>query len=177
MDLSHLDYLWKEHCDVFISCLVSLSNGTHSLQRIHLWASYIMLHFSKSFPMKKTNLLEMLFFGVNYSFNCVMGWCTVLQTYTTAHDWSDNLRSYSIRSCEYWQQGRNSPNILRHCIHFACCPQIFSYPISRSVWTTISRPNKAKCEQSRTTWYRWPGGRSWSWEKMLKSTQEKYTKQ
>ncbi len=35
-------------CDVFISCLDSHSDGTHSLQRIHWWASDAMLHFSKS---------------------------------------------------------------------------------------------------------------------------------
>ncbi len=36
------------YCDVFINCLDSHSDGTHSLQRIHWWASDIMLHFSKS---------------------------------------------------------------------------------------------------------------------------------
>ncbi len=40
-------------CDVFISCLDSHSDGTHSLQSIHWWASDVMLHFSKSVPMKK----------------------------------------------------------------------------------------------------------------------------
>ncbi len=37
----------------FISCLDSHSDGTHSLQRIHWWASDVMLHFSKYFQMKK----------------------------------------------------------------------------------------------------------------------------
>ncbi len=32
----------------FISCLDSHSDGTHSLLRIHWWASDVMLHFSKS---------------------------------------------------------------------------------------------------------------------------------
>ncbi len=31
--------LLLEYCDVFISCLESHSDGTHSLQRIHWWAS------------------------------------------------------------------------------------------------------------------------------------------
>ncbi len=31
-------------CDVFISCLNSHSDGTHSLQMIHWWASDAMLH-------------------------------------------------------------------------------------------------------------------------------------
>ncbi len=34
MDWNHVDY-----CDVFISCLDSHSDGTHSLQRIYWWAS------------------------------------------------------------------------------------------------------------------------------------------
>ncbi len=33
-------------CDVFISCLDSHSDGTHSLQSIHRWASDVMQHFS-----------------------------------------------------------------------------------------------------------------------------------
>ncbi len=50
--------LLEDYCDVLISCLDSHSDGTHSLQRIHLWASDIMLHFSKSVLMKKqTHLL------------------------------------------------------------------------------------------------------------------------
>ncbi len=39
--------------DAFISCLDVHSDGTHSLQRIHWWASDVMLHFSKSDLMKK----------------------------------------------------------------------------------------------------------------------------
>ncbi len=48
MDWSVVDY-----CDVFISCLDSHSDGTHSLQSIHCWASDVMPHFSKSVLMKK----------------------------------------------------------------------------------------------------------------------------
>ncbi len=48
MDWSGVDY-----CDIFISCLDSHSDGTHSLQRIHCWTSDGMLNFSKSVPMKK----------------------------------------------------------------------------------------------------------------------------
>ncbi len=44
--------------NVFISCLESHSDGTHSLQRIHWWASDVMLHFSKCVLMKEqTHLL------------------------------------------------------------------------------------------------------------------------
>ncbi len=40
--------LLVNNCDVLISSLDSHSDGTHSLQMIHWWASDIMLHFSKS---------------------------------------------------------------------------------------------------------------------------------
>ncbi len=40
--------LLVDYCDVFISCLDSHSDGTHSLQSIHCWDSDAMLHFSKS---------------------------------------------------------------------------------------------------------------------------------
>jgi len=47
------------YCDVFIHCLDSYSDGTHSLQRIDWWASDLMLHFSKSGLMKKQTLLHL----------------------------------------------------------------------------------------------------------------------
>ncbi len=40
--------LLVDYCDVFISCLDSHSDGTHSLQSIHWWGRDGMLHFSKS---------------------------------------------------------------------------------------------------------------------------------
>ncbi len=40
--------LLVDYCDVFISCLDSHSDGTHSLQSIHCWDTDAMLHFSKS---------------------------------------------------------------------------------------------------------------------------------
>ncbi len=47
--------LLVDYCDVFISCLDSHSDGTHSLQRIHCLARDGMLNFSKSVPKKKQN--------------------------------------------------------------------------------------------------------------------------
>ncbi len=46
-------------CGVFISCLDSHSDGTHSLQRIHWWVNDVMLHFSKTVPMKKQTHLHL----------------------------------------------------------------------------------------------------------------------
>ncbi len=45
------------YCDVFISCLDSHFDGTHSLLRIHWCACDVTLNFSKSVPMiKQTHL-------------------------------------------------------------------------------------------------------------------------
>ncbi len=52
MDSNRVDYLWITVM-FFISCLNSNSDGTHSLQRIHWWASYVMQNFSKSVLMNK----------------------------------------------------------------------------------------------------------------------------
>ncbi len=42
-----------DYCAVFISCLDSYSDGTHSLQTIHCWTSDVMLRFSKSVLIKE----------------------------------------------------------------------------------------------------------------------------
>ncbi len=51
--------LLVDYCGVFISCLDYQSDGTHSLQRIHWWASDVMLNFSQSVAMKKKNDLHL----------------------------------------------------------------------------------------------------------------------
>ncbi len=48
-----------DYCDVFISCLDSHSDGTHSLQRIHWCASDVMLNFSKSVLTEKQTHLHL----------------------------------------------------------------------------------------------------------------------
>ncbi len=44
MECTHVDYLG---IIVFLSCLDSHFDGTHSLQRIHRWASDVMLKLAK----------------------------------------------------------------------------------------------------------------------------------
>ncbi len=74
---SGVNYLWKIVM-FFISCFDSYSDGTHSLQRIHCWASDVMLHFSKSDEETNSSKSWMAWgwahfrFGVNYSF-CIHG--------------------------------------------------------------------------------------------------------
>ncbi len=58
-----------DYCDVFISCLDFHSDGTHSLQRIHWWASdakflqigfneeaHLQAHLQQNVSIKKLNL-------------------------------------------------------------------------------------------------------------------------
>ncbi len=48
--------LLVDYCDVFIICLDSHSDGTHSLQRIHWWAGDVMPHFSTQVHILSTFL-------------------------------------------------------------------------------------------------------------------------
>ncbi len=70
--------LLVDYCDVFISCLDTYSDGTHSLQTIHYWASDVTLHFSMSFSMKRLIYLlseifviRKFYLEVNYSFKAI----------------------------------------------------------------------------------------------------------
>ncbi len=56
--IKSLAHQWIHSCDVFISCLDSHSDGTHLLQRIHWWASDLMLNLSKSAIICKSIILE-----------------------------------------------------------------------------------------------------------------------
>ncbi len=77
-----MDWSGVYYCDVFISCLDSHSDGTHSLQSIHWWTSDAILHFSMCFDEKQIllylgwteaqcTLSTFYFWGVNYSFKCL----------------------------------------------------------------------------------------------------------
>ncbi len=63
-----INWLLMDYCDVFISCLDSHSDGTHSLQRIHWWSSDVMLNFSKSALMKKNASTYWSKFSANFHF-------------------------------------------------------------------------------------------------------------
>ncbi len=74
MDWIHVDY-----CDVFICCLDSHSDGTHSLQRDPLMSSDVILHFPNLFWWRNkliyildglsfSKVLANFHFGINYSF-------------------------------------------------------------------------------------------------------------
>ncbi len=65
--------LLVNYCNVFISCLDSHSDGTHSLQRIHCWASDVMLNL---FWWKTNYILN----GLRVSmFSAILGWTIPLR--------------------------------------------------------------------------------------------------
>ncbi len=61
MEWSHV--LFVDYCDILISYLNSLFDGTHSLHMIHWWANDAMLHFSKSFLKNKNKHLMYILDG------------------------------------------------------------------------------------------------------------------
>ncbi len=92
-----------DYCDVFISCLDSHSDGTHSLQRIHWWASDVMLNSAAMcvcFRQQNVEALLKNMFEGEKSEVCIVngtqvllalletrrpGWVTQTQTYFISH--------------------------------------------------------------------------------------------
>ncbi len=73
--------LLVDYCDVFISCLDSHSDGTHSLQRIHYLASDVMLHLSKS-----TSSISWMAWGWGHFLQLsIFGWAMEVKSLTTCH--------------------------------------------------------------------------------------------
>ncbi len=103
-------YWWTEvlvdYCDVFISGLDSHSDGTHSLLRIHWWASDAMLQFSNS--------VDKVSYIINYMI--VGAWIVIkftfwgelflqqftLWRFTANHGWNLFFLNPCILSEEHW---------------------------------------------------------------------------
>ncbi len=75
--------LLVEYCDVFISCLDSHSDGTHSLQRTHWWASDVMLHFSILMNKQTSLSLHLGLPEGEYIFNKIHFWEKDFKMYKT----------------------------------------------------------------------------------------------
>ncbi len=78
--------LLVDYCDVFISCLDSHADGTHSLQRIHWWASDVMLHFSKSDEETNSSTSWMAWEWIHFQQIFISGWtwgCTALHVFNS----------------------------------------------------------------------------------------------
>ncbi len=76
-----------DYCDVFISCLDSHSDGTHSLQGIHWWASYVMLHFSQSDEETNSSTFRMAWGWVTFQPFIIFGWTIPLRPMTWCREW------------------------------------------------------------------------------------------
>ncbi len=92
------------YCDVFISCLDSHSDGTHSLQRIHWESSDVMLNFSKSVPDwgKLTHLHvgwsvgeQITIFG--WTFPLIYGWGTFKVTV-------NRYKLHKLKIFKFWSE-------------------------------------------------------------------------
>ncbi len=73
--------LLVDYCDVFISCLDSHSDGTHSLQRIHWRACDVMLNFAKSVP---TSTYQIAIGWLHFHQILIFGWTIPLSIYFRA---------------------------------------------------------------------------------------------
>jgi len=90
-DLSRVDY-----CDVFSSCFDTHSDGTHSLQRIHCWASDIILNFSRSVLMKKQTHLHLE--SVNFKHIFIFFWSVFF--FGTVPLSNVNKLNHTVKSCQ-----------------------------------------------------------------------------
>ncbi len=68
------------YCDVIIRCLDSNSDGTHSLQSIHWWASDVMLHFSKSDEETNSSTSWMTWGWEKFQQIKIFGWTVLLNS-------------------------------------------------------------------------------------------------
>ncbi len=105
MDWSGVDY-----CDVFISCLDSHSDGTHSLQRIHWWASDGMPHFSKSDDKTNSSTSLMARVWVHFQESYIFGWISLLSLMLFAV-WKHYIHN-EISNAYFMFLHRNQPKAL-----------------------------------------------------------------
>ncbi len=120
MDLFLMNILIRILCFLFLFtsqdvniCLDTYSDGTHSLQRIHWWASVVMLNLTKSVPIKKQTHLylgwpegEYIFMNVNFWMNYSFNPQPVLGVYMTPVDIflinkNGSLHLSGIKFCDF----------------------------------------------------------------------------
>ncbi len=77
--------LLMDYCDVFFSCLDPHSDGTHSLQRIHWWASDAMLHFSRFDEEINTSTSWIAWGWAHIQQIFTFGWTTPLTSHSHKH--------------------------------------------------------------------------------------------
>ncbi len=144
MDWSGVDY-----CDVFISCLDSHSDGTHSLQRIHCWASDVMLHFSKSVLMNKQTRLLYVFDGLlrttKLTANIYFWWTIPI---------SQKRKSHHCKHLNRWR--RNVCALLFLMCAYVLCQGICEEMTYEKIKETY--PDEYSLRDQDKYHYRYPGG-------------------
>ncbi len=99
MDWSGVDY-----CDVFIICLDSHSDGTHSLQGIHCWDTDAETHFYKSDEETNSSTSWMAWGWVHFQWILIFGWTIPL--FLSDYFISSTARIIPFNRlflCRYWQ--------------------------------------------------------------------------
>ncbi len=146
-----------DYCDVFISCLDSHSDGTHSLQRTHWWASDVMLNFTKSVMKKLIYILDGLRVSIFSRFSFLGHWTLprmlemgtlscILTSVTTVQLWCVNAFYLFLR----WPVVKDFLMSYTHgCGDGRTCTRT-----SWNMWNTASLPltwNTTVCVWTRTT--------------------------
>ena len=107
----------------YISCLDSHSDGTHSLQRIHWWASDVMLHFSKSDEETNSSTSWMTCGWGHYQQIYIFGWTIplniliILPTLANQTQIDPQIRSFLLRQQLKFQKKPKQNQTL----NFSCC--------------------------------------------------------
>ncbi len=147
---------------VFNSCLDSCSDGTHSLQSIHYWASDVMLNFWKSVPTKKQTHLgwtEVDFLFLTAVWTLVLTapiHCRASITEQTHLGWTDG--EYIFSNFHFWvNYSFNSTRTIQKRTSKSCLHEdIFNdWAISPSVKCGYY------CELNRNMIYWWRNGKRW----------------
>ncbi len=125
--------LLVDYCDVFISCLDSHSDGTHSLQRIYWWASAVMLNFTQSgllktqahlhlgWPAGEQNFSKFSFLGeLLFQHWTVFAWCWTVMSWWVMKSciWVFQEWCRVRRPCRCVSWSFSLPEVRVHCSVF-----------------------------------------------------------
>ncbi len=108
--------LLVDYRDVFIMCLDSHFDGSHSLQRIHWWASSLVLHFSKADEETNLSTSWMAREWINFHQIFIFGWTVSLRSvhadsFITAN-WNSGIHSI-LTNISYLQTVDDVTNLSR----------------------------------------------------------------
>ncbi len=105
-----------DYCDVFISCLDSHSDGTHSLQSIHCWDSDVMLHFSKSDEETNSSTSRMAWGWVKFHQMFIFEWTIPWNSELRLNNFSKTVSGWTQRPASKKREGMNGHKHERMCV-------------------------------------------------------------